>query len=356
MNWNELFDLSLYDLKSDPCPIIESGMSAAESWGRWSCEKEVALSIRRDVAGEDSVVVIIELLGHVHPLKLKKQRVTVSHRGVVVADWDISDYWYRLRGFILPRSALLDDAPIDLHLSIPDAESPAQLGVNDDTRTLGIAISRVWVASASERPDLSARVATLGTRFVGTESRKTWDHKHLSGFWNRFIKGPKVLDIGFSSYGDVRVVPIMDGAIGVDIDYPGYDGKRLPFEDFSQDAVYSSHCLEHISDPIGVIQDWYRVTKLGGHIIIAVPSRDLFERRRRPPSAWNVEHLRMYTCASLLAEIEAALEPNSFKVRYMAENDDLFDYTCEPGSPPYGNYEITVVIEKIRTPDWRIID
>ncbi|WP_375600726.1 methyltransferase domain-containing protein [Brevundimonas sp. SH203] len=88
--------------------------------------------------------------------------------------------------------------------------------------------------------------------------------------------------MGFSSYGDARVVPIVHGAIGVDIDYPGYDGKHLPFDDDSQDTVYSSHCLEHISDPLSVIQDWHRVTKIGGHIIIAVPSRDLFERRRRP--------------------------------------------------------------------------
>lgn len=356
MEWQNLFDFDQHDIKSDHCFIATSGMSTPETWGRWSCEPEVNLSIPRNKLGDHDVAIIIELMPHIDNRNLKSQKIAISHNGIVIADWDISDSWYRLRGLVIAKNRLSNEEYINLHISIPNAISPQELGVNDDSRKLGIGINRIWVANINQYSSVANKINELGSRFVGQESRKTWDIKQLSGFWDQFITGPNVLDIGFSSYGDPRVVPIVDGAIGVDIDYPGYDGKRLPFDDGSQDTVYSSHCLEHISDPLGVIQDWYRVTKIGGHIIIAVPSRDLFERRRRPPSLWNTEHLRMYSCSSLLTEIESALQPNSFKVRYLSENDDLFDYTRPPEISPYGNYEITVVIEKISPPKWNLVD
>ena len=79
-------------------------------------------------------------------------------------------------------------------------------------------------------------------RPVGAEVRKTYALKIRNGFWQRFIRGPAVLDIGFR--GNVKgTVPIIEGAIGVDLDYPHYDGRILPFEAGSQDAVFSSIAL-----------------------------------------------------------------------------------------------------------------
>lgn len=355
-NWSDFRNIKEYDLKSENCEIHASGMSGPEACWRWTDAYDVKLSIPNEAGSDDDVAVLIELMGHLRADALPSQRVIVSHKGDVLAEWVIVDSLYRIKGLLLSRERVRALDRIDLDIQLPDARSPKDLGGSDDERIIGIAINRIWVGVANETQRSAALFEIIGTRYVGPESRKTWDQKHLDGFWNKYITGPNVLDIGFSSYGDTRVVPIMEGAVGVDIDYPGYDGKRLPFEDGSQDTVYSSHCLEHIPDPLNVIQDWYRVTKVGGHIIIAVPSRDLYERRRRPPSIWNTEHLRMYSCASLLAEIEAALEPNSFKVRYLAENDDLFDYSRPPMVAPYGNYEVTVVIEKLRTPEWRLVD
>lgn len=356
VNWSNFRNVKEYDIKSENCEISVSGMSGPEPWGRWTDGHDVKLCLPHDADSDDDVAVIIELMGHLRADALASQRVIVSHMDEVLAEWVIVDNWYRLKGLQLSREKIRGLDRIALEIQLPDARSPKELGGSDDERIIGIAINRIWVGAANDMQDVSNLFETMGNRYVGTESRKTWDQKHLDGFWKNYITGPNVLDIGFSSYGDARVVPIMEGAVGVDIDYPDYDGKRLPFKDGSQDTVYSSHCLEHISDPLHVIQDWYRVVKSGGHIIIAVPSRDLYERRRRPPSLWNTEHLRMYSCASLLAEIEAALEPNSFKVRYLAENDDMFDYDRPPTVAPYGNYEITVVLEKLKSPEWRLLD
>jgi len=150
-------------------------------------------------------------------------------------------------------------------------------------------------------------------------------------------------------------LPIFEGAIGVDLDYPGYDGRILPFDTESQDAVFSSHCLEHIPDHIKAIQEWYRVTKVGGYVITIVPHAFLYERRKRPPSRWaELHHLRFYTPMSLLAEFEAALPPNSYRVRHLADNDLRYDYGAPPDTHPVGCYEIELVIEKVKPPNWMI--
>jgi ubiquinone/menaquinone biosynthesis C-methylase UbiE len=151
-------------------------------------------------------------------------------------------------------------------------------------------------------------------------------------------------------------IPITETAVGVDIDYPQYDGRTLPFADESQDAVYSSHCLEHIPGYIRAIQEWYRVTKVGGHVITVVPHAHLYERLQRPPSRWNAEHERFYTPASLLAEFEAALRPNSYRVRYLEDNDLDYDYSVDLSYHPIGCYEIVLVIEKISLPSWSLAE
>lgn len=182
-------------------------------------------------------------------------------------------------------------------------------------------------------------------RNVGEESSKTWEKKLRSGFFLNYMYG-KGLDIGFSGYKK-GTVPILDGAIGVDTNYPGYDGVNLPFDDNSQDYVYSSHCLEHVSDYRSVIQDWYRVTKPGGYIITVVPHRDLYEKKLHLPSLWNADHERFYTPASLLKEFEDSLLVNSFRVRHMQDNDSRHDYNTPVTEHSHGEYEIELVIQKL---------
>ncbi len=192
-------------------------------------------------------------------------------------------------------------------------------------------------------------------RRVGFETRKTYRDKIDSGFVRRFLSGPAVLEIGYKGYYD-ETVPVVPQAIGVDIGYPGYDGIRLPFASGSFDAIYSSHCLEHVEDYQAVIGDWYRLLKVGGHLVIAVPHQYLFERKRFLPSLGNDDHKRFYTAKSLLDEIEQSLSENSYRVRYLRENDEDFDYDRPPSSPSSGQYEIEVVIQKIRKPYWNLID
>lgn len=182
-------------------------------------------------------------------------------------------------------------------------------------------------------------------RKVGGESQRTYENKLSNGFFSKYMSGHG-LDVGGRGY--IEAESILETATMVDLDYPGYDGKILPFPDNSQDYIYSSHCLEHIQDYKTSIKEWHRVTKIGGHIITIVPHRDLYEKKLELPSYWNLDHKRFYTPASLLKEFEDSLPINSFRVRHMRDNDNINDYDLLVIYHSSGPYEIELVIEKMR--------
>lgn len=55
-------------------------------------------------------------------------------------------------------------------------------------------------------------------------------------------------------------------------------------------TVYASHILEHLENPWTALQNWWRLVRPGGHLIVVVPHRELYEKRLEPPSLWNGEH------------------------------------------------------------------
>lgn len=62
---------------------------------------------------------------------------------------------------------------------------------------------------------------------------------------------------------------------------------NLPFESGSLDFAYSSHLLEDFYDWIPLLSEWTRVVKIGGHIIILVPDKTIWNAaiaRGQPPN------------------------------------------------------------------------
>ena len=60
------------------------------------------------------------------------------------------------------------------------------------------------------------------------------------------------------------------------------------------DFVHSSHCLEHLVDPVIGLANWLRVVRPGGHLIVTVPDEDLYEQGIFP-STFNRDHKWTFT-------------------------------------------------------------
>jgi ADP-heptose:LPS heptosyltransferase len=54
------------------------------------------------------------------------------------------------------------------------------------------------------------------------------------------------------------------------------------------DAVFSSHLLEHIKDYKAALREWWRVLKVGGHLILYLPHKDFYPNIGQPGS--NPDH------------------------------------------------------------------
>lgn len=117
----------------------------------------------------------------------------------------------------------------------------------------------------------------------------------------KYVTGDSVVDLGCGASKTV------EHAIGVDQTPPGEKimnlnnkesvadvisdvSKPLPFEDGTFDTLVARHVLEHISDQVTTIQNWARVVKEGGRIILALP-----DARICNTILLNPEHKHEYT-------------------------------------------------------------
>lgn len=127
-------------------------------------------------------------------------------------------------------------------------------------------------------------------------------------------------------------------------------------EDNSFDFVFSSHCLEHLNDPLEGLQNWVRVTKPGGYVIFALPEEDLYEQGIFP-STFNRDHKNTFTMKK-----DRSWSPRSINMLEMlcklgpdaaVEKVELLDETYRYALPrydqtmtPVGESGIEVVIRK----------
>lgn len=65
-------------------------------------------------------------------------------------------------------------------------------------------------------------------------------------------------------------------------------------EDNTFDFVHSSHCLEHMRDPLNALNNWLRILKPGGYIVCLVPDEDLYEQGVFP-STFNHDHKHTFS-------------------------------------------------------------
>jgi SAM-dependent methyltransferase len=78
------------------------------------------------------------------------------------------------------------------------------------------------------------------------------------------------------------------------------DAAILPWDDGHFDVVYAGEVVEHVAEPLPALDEWNRVLRPGGILIISTPNRDrLLSRSTGRIEPVNPEHLREFSAAEL---------------------------------------------------------
>ena len=138
---------------------------------------------------------------------------------------------------------------------------------------------------------------------VNFASRTIWEDATKEGdaFYFHSRKAPGQRFIGEGA--DLRVIP---------------SGKY--------DFVLSSHMLEHSANPLRALEEWRRVLKPGGAMVLVVPARDGAFDHRRP----------ITTLAHLVEDFEANMGEDD--LTHLAEVLQLHDLSKDPGVTDAGTF------------------
>lgn len=186
------------------------------------------------------------------------------------------------------------------------------------------------------------------------ETQKASVRRWMEGWFDEHIVEPGI-DIGSG------VDPLNETFRRWDDRWTG-DGDAQFMEgvpDASYMTVYASHILEHLVDPKEGLQNWWRILRPGGKLIICVPHRDLYEKKKTHPSRWNPcdregggGHLSFWlpdqdespdtlSLKRVVSEAIPDAEVVSFRIL-----DDGYDRSLPSDVHPVGEYSIEVILRK----------
>jgi SAM-dependent methyltransferase len=135
---------------------------------------------------------------------------------------------------------------------------------------------------------------------------------HDARFATTYFVGDGVdIGCGPDSLGRYRhLFPLMTSVTPWDLVHGDAQAMRhVPDESF--DFVNSSHCLEHLVDPRVALDNWIRITRKGGHLVVTVPDEDLYEQGVFP-STYNSDHKWTFTIAK-----SASWSPRSVSIAWL---------------------------------------
>jgi len=189
----------------------------------------------------------------------------------------------------------------------------------------------------------------FGRAICQGETYKARARRLKEGFFEKYCRGNGI-DIGYG--GDLLTANCQ----GWDFEHgDAHTMKGLKAAQF--DFVYSSHTLEHLTNPELALQNWWRILKPEGYLILYLPHRDLYEKRHRLPSQWNPDHKHFFLLdhddppdtLGIIPLIDRALE--NYKI-VEAKICDAGHTITDPERHSDGEYSIEVVIKKL--PDQRL--
>lgn len=193
---------------------------------------------------------------------------------------------------------------------------------------------------------------------VGTTSMSLNRRLMDSRFASRWLVGAG-LDIGGGpdSIGIYRsLFPLMRTVTVYDL--PQGDAQYLDnVRDDSFDFVYSAHCLEHMVDPFVAINNWMRVLKPNGYLVITVPDEDMYEQKVWP-STFNTDHKHTFSIFKKNSWSPVSINIldmiQTITVKHNVQKIELLNHSYLAGLPrfdqtrtPFAESGIEIVIQKV---------
>jgi hypothetical protein len=118
-------------------------------------------------------------------------------------------------------------------------------------------------------------------------------------------------------------------------------------------SLFIHNVLQFLSETRQFLGLCFSKLSIGGMMIISVPHQFLYERKLRLPSRRNPLHRRFYTPNTLMADVEEAIDPCEFRVRFLGDSDAGFPYWAGLNASPEGGQDIVLAVERIVRPPWR---
>ena len=115
--------------------------------------------------------------------------------------------------------------------------------------------------------------------------------------------------------------------------------------------IYSSHLLEHLENPHLALTNWWKILDTDGFLILYVPDRDLYEKKKTLPSKFSLDHKYFFTVdeddpphtLGLIPLIEKCL--SNYKIIYAKVCNEGCTIT-DPNIHSNGEYSIEMVVKK----------
>jgi len=184
----------------------------------------------------------------------------------------------------------------------------------------------------------------LGRKRRRGETAKARSRREREGFFETYCRG-RGLDIGYG--GD----PVVPGVRGWDFEH-GDATELRGVPDSAYDFVHSSHLLEHVVDCERTLERWWRAVRPGGHLLLYVPHRDLYEKRKTLPSRFNEDHKHFFLPDRDEPPDTVGIAP--LIERALTGGEIVYCRTCDanyanPGDELHsaGEYSIEAVIRKL---------
>lgn len=133
-----------------------------------------------------------------------------------------------------------------------------------------------------------------------------------------------ILDVGCGAEkvcAEAIGIDWMSAAANIQCDLTHPDSLRL-FGSNSADVVFSSHFLEDCIDYVGMLHEFFRIVKPGGHVILYLPHRELYPNIGQPGA--NINHKHDFIPSDIVDAI-----PGTFFVERLAVRDENDEYSFE---------------------------